>query len=115
MTEFRPGELFAYVRDNDTELTAIELGQVARKVSEDVYACYYSTGDTAARTNVRNMRKFANSGWSHVERAGEDDMCEWEPNLVLDALRCSKCGYELPAGVSLSKTKRCGGCGRWLR
>lgn len=42
-------------------------------------------------------------------------MCEFELNTDMTAIRCDKCGYELPAGVSLSKTKRCGGCGRWLR
>ena len=123
MVDFKPGELFAYVRDYDDGLQAIELGQVARKVSDDTYACYYSTGDTAARTNVRNMRKFANSGWSHVERTGEDDSCEWvleHSGTLFDKWRCSKCGFlfvepRCVQGYMDLVPAFCPSCGRWVR
>lgn len=60
--EFKPGELFVYVNG-----TKWELGTVKRKVNADTYACWYSTGDTAARTPVEFMHKLANAGYTHIE------------------------------------------------
>lgn len=123
MTEYKPGELFAYVRDPES-FDHIELGQVLRKVDDDTYACLYSTGDTAARTNVRNMRKFANSGWSHVERAGDDDSCKMEPTFIepvsleiMQEYTCSKCGEQAYLLVldEGDRLVRCPNCGRWVR
>lgn len=119
--EFRPGELFVYTRDGECE--HMELGQVCRKVNDDTYACWYSTGDTTARTNVRNMRKLANAGWSHVERAGDDDCCEWElveKGPMYSHFRCSKCLYDYyesntDAGATNFDPKRCPECGRFVQ
>lgn len=120
--EFRPGELFVYTRDGDCE--HMELGQVCRKVNDDTYACWYSTGDTAARTNVRNMRKLANAGWSHVERGGLDDCCKMVTSgTPCDGnadVACSKCGasaigdYYDPYGHR-TLPKRCPECGRLVQ
>lgn len=60
--EYKPGELFIYTNGDRWEL-----GQVKRKVNDSTYACYYSTGDTAARTPVDHMHKLANAGWSRIE------------------------------------------------
>ena len=102
MDEFKPGELFVYTRDGNCG--HMELGQVKRKVDAETYVCWYSSGDTAARTNVRNMRKLANAGWSHVERFG--NRARNIDSLVQDDLRgiafaivnsgadpCPKCAY----------------------
>lgn len=112
MTEYRPGELFVYTRDGECE--HMELGQVCRKVNDDTYACWYSTGDTTARTNVRNMRKLANAGWSHVERGGEDDCCEMEYSSDWMGWHCLKCD-NIRMGLQDQKPKRCPECGRWVQ
>lgn len=117
-TEYRPGELFVYTRDGNCE--HMELGQVCRKVNDGTYACWYSTGDTAACTSVRNMRKLANAGWSHVERAGEDSFCELhygEDDDGTDGWHCSKCGGWFPAYFAdgLVKPSFCQFCGRISR
>ena len=62
VNEFKPGELFVYVNGDRWEL-----GVVKRKVNSDTYACWYSTGDTAARTPVTCMHKLANAGYTHIE------------------------------------------------
>ena len=60
---FKPGELFVYINGSHWEL-----GQVKRVVVEgEAYFCWYSTGDTAARTPVENMHKLENAGFSHAE------------------------------------------------
>lgn len=60
--EFKPGELFVYVNGDRWEL-----GTVKRKVNADTYACWYTTGDTAARTPVDHMYKLDNAGYTHIE------------------------------------------------
>lgn len=60
---YKPGELFVYTNGSHWEL-----GQVKRVAVEgEAYFCWYSTGDTAARTPVENMHKLENSGFSHAE------------------------------------------------
>ena len=60
---FKPGELFVYTNGSHWEL-----GQVKRVAVEgEAYFCWYSTGDTAARTPVENMHKLENAGYSHAE------------------------------------------------
>ena len=60
---FKPGELFVYTNGSHWEL-----GQVKRVAVEDeAYFCWYSLGETAARTPVENMHKLDNAGFSHVE------------------------------------------------
>lgn len=44
----------------------LELGQVREQVDGNSYRCWYSKGNTAALTDVRNMRKLANAGCAHV-------------------------------------------------
>ena len=41
--------------------------------------------------------------------------CELELNTDMTAIRCDKCGYELPKGTNLKATRFCGGCGRRAR
>lgn len=41
--------------------------------------------------------------------------CELEFNTDMTAIRCSKCGYELPYGSDLMQTRFCGGCGAKAR
>ena len=38
--------------------------------------------------------------------------CELELNTDMTAIRCDKCGYELPKGTDLKATRFCCGCGR---
>lgn len=60
---FKPGELFVYTNGSHWEL-----GQVKRVAVEgEAYFCWYSTGDTAARTPIECMHKLENAGFSHVE------------------------------------------------
>lgn len=60
---FGQGELFVYVNGDRWEL-----GQVKECHGDNKYACWYSTGDTAAVTSAENMHKLENAGWSHIER-----------------------------------------------
>ncbi len=48
MTKFKKGELFIYINGDRAEL-----GKVKRKNNNgDSYFCYYSSGETAAKTPV---------------------------------------------------------------
>lgn len=115
MTEYRPGELFVYTNGDSWEL-----GQVKSKARDDAYYCWYSTGDTAACTPVSHMHKLANAGWSHVEKAGEDNACEWvleHSGTLYDKWRCSKCGFlfvepRCDRGYTDLEPKFCPACGR---
>lgn len=118
MTEYREGELFVYTNGDRWEL-----GQVKSKARDDAYFCWYSTGDTAACTPIANMHKLANAGWSHVERGGDDDWCEWKlvhSGTLFDKFECSKCGYEFYEprcvdGYNDVDPKFCMECGRVVR
>jgi hypothetical protein len=57
---FEPGEPFVYRKAPGT----YELGVVKRDRGNGTYACYYSTGDTAAVTHVANMHKLVNAHWA---------------------------------------------------
>lgn len=39
-------------------------------------------------------------------------VCKFELDLSMKVIRCSRCGYSLPAGTDLRSTRYCGGCGR---
>ena len=54
--EFKPGEYFIYVNGD-----SFELGRVKHKKSEDSYACYYHSGETAAVTPIHCMHKLQNA------------------------------------------------------
>ena len=41
--------------------------------------------------------------------------CEFELNTDMTAIRCDKCGYELPKGTDLKATRFCGGCGSQVK
>lgn len=117
--EFSSGELFVYANGDRWEL-----GQVKAKARDGAYYCWYSTGDTAACTPVDKMHKLANAGWSHVERGGDDDWCEWElfhSGTLYDRFRCSKCLYEFTESRTDQGVKEgfnpsfCPNCGRTVR
>ena len=57
---FEPGEPFIYRKAPGV----YELGIVKRDRGDGTYACYYSTGDTAAVTPVFLMRKLVNAHWA---------------------------------------------------
>ena len=59
---FKPGELFVYTNGDRWEL-----GKVKRLREDGKYACWYSTGDTAAVTPPENMHKLENAGYSRAE------------------------------------------------
>lgn len=63
--KFEPGELFIYRKAPGT----YELGVVKRDRGDGTYACYYSTGETAAVTHVNNMRKLVNAHWAPIQWA----------------------------------------------
>ena len=69
MTEdyYEPGELFVYVNGDRWEL-----GMVKRPAGDGHYFCWYSRGDTAARTPTTNMFKLANAGFTHIEQQLDD-------------------------------------------
>ena len=106
---YKPGELFVYTNGDSWEL-----GQVKNQASDTTYACYYSTGDTAARTPVANMHKLKNAGWSHVERAGGDNETamsrvsenHWECFMCTAKIAVTKRGDEV------IKPNYCSDCGR---
>ncbi len=81
MTEtFEPGELFIY----EMAPGLYELGVTKRQRDEHTWFCYYSTGETAAATPVRYMRKLTNAKWSPIQWASI-----WGGNrLTLDDLLC---------------------------
>lgn len=66
---FKPGEPFVYVNGDRHEL-----GIVKRKnlYMPNSYFCFYSTGDTAACTNVADMHKIANSYAFRITRMDPD-------------------------------------------
>ena len=70
LPRFQEGELFIYVRDGD--MTHFELGQVAKVLENNRYYAWYCVGNTTALTDVRNMRKITNAGFSHIERNKAD-------------------------------------------
>lgn len=39
-------------------------------------------------------------------------VCGLELSTNMSHIRCNQCGYELPYGTDLRRTKFCGGCGR---
>lgn len=105
---FEPGEVFVYQRGEDH----LELGQVKRANDDGTgYFCWYSTGDTAANTPTRCMRKLANAGWSHVERGTCRNL--YEPG----EFKCSECGHFTMAKMvyrdgTPSTPRYCPWCGR---
>lgn len=58
---FKPGELFVYTNGDRWEL-----GKVKRLREDGKYACWYSTGDTAAVTPPEHMHKLENAGYSRA-------------------------------------------------
>jgi hypothetical protein len=58
---FAPGELFIYKNGNACEIGMVKRDATLPLDSEQYYFCYYSTGDTAARTPVSHMFKLKNS------------------------------------------------------
>ncbi len=81
MTEtFEPGELFVYRKAPGV----YELGVVKRDRGDGTYACYYSTGDTAAVTPAPLMHKLVNAKWAPIQGATP---CE-RPPITLDDLLC---------------------------
>ena len=59
---FKSGELFVYTNGDRWEL-----GKVKRLREDGKYACWYSTGDTAAVTPPEHMHKLENAGYSRAE------------------------------------------------
>jgi hypothetical protein len=41
-----------------------------------------------------------------------NETCELELNIDITAVRCSKCGWEVPKGADLNEIKFCCHCGR---
>ena len=93
---FKPGELFVYTNGSHWEL-----GQVKRVVVEgEAYFCWYSTGDTAARTPVERMHKLENAGFSHVECVTVGDILSHIPAMTYVQIQTEEdevdgvCSYE---------------------
>ena len=75
---FKPGELFVYTNGSHWEL-----GQVKRVAVEDeAYFCWYSLGDTAARTPIENMHKLENAGFSHAKCLSVGDILSHIPAMT---------------------------------
>lgn len=51
------------------------------------------------------------AGAAEAWNTSADRTCEFELNTSMNAIRCNRCSYELPAGTTLSATRFCGGCG----
>ncbi len=58
---FYPGEMFVYTNGDRWEL-----GVVKSQRDDDVYYCYYHTGDTAAATPVQYMHKLENAYYAPI-------------------------------------------------
>ena len=85
MTEYKPNELFIYTNGGRWEL-----GQVKSEcVDGKAYFCWYSCGDTAARTPIEHMHKLANAGWTRVE-----DRIDQLEQLVRYMYRCYVQGHD---------------------
>ena len=96
---FKPGELFVY-----TNGSYWELGQVKSVAVEgESYFCWYSTGDTAARTPVECMHKLENAGYSHVECLSVGTILSHIPAMTYVQIQTEEdeadgiCSYEGPA------------------
>jgi hypothetical protein len=53
---YRPGEYFVY-KNGDS----YEIGKVFKPAGNDAYFCFYSSGETAAKTPVSVMHKLVNN------------------------------------------------------
>ena len=96
---FKPGELFVYTNGSHWEL-----GQVKRVAVEgEAYFCWYSTGDTAARTPVENMHKLENAGYSRAACLSVGAILSHVPSMTHVEIQTEDdevdgvCSYEGPA------------------
>ena len=60
MDQFKEGELVAFIgKDPDGEIYSVEVGKI-KKICKDGAFVYYHTGDTAAKTNYKDLYKIKN-------------------------------------------------------
>jgi hypothetical protein len=59
--------------------------------------------------NGRTIESVSIGGIEYEPKRGE---CEMEINIDMTAIQCDKCGYKIPKGTDLKKTRFCGGCGK---
>lgn len=93
------------------------------------YELLFGTPEKAAHTVVASHMACTNGecgecpfcGFQKCPEAGDaralaewlrEEECEFGINTDATAIRCSKCGYQLPVGTDLEGTRFCGGCGR---
>lgn len=61
MDQFKEGELVAFIgKDSDGEIYSVEVGKI-KKICKDGAFVYYHTGDTAAKTNYKDLYKIKNA------------------------------------------------------
>ncbi len=99
MNVYKPGELFVYANGSRWEL-----GQVKRVAVEgESYFCWYSLGDTVARTLVEHMHKLENAGFSHAECLSVGAILSHVPGMTHVEIQTEEdeadcvCSYEGPA------------------
>ena len=74
---YKPGELFVY-----TNGERWELGKVKRLREDGKYACWYSTGDTAAVTPPEYMHKLENAWFSRAACLSVGDILSHVPTMT---------------------------------
>ena len=61
MDQFKEGALVAFIgKDPDGEIYSVEIGKI-KKICKDGAFVYYHTGDTAAKTNYKDLYKIKNA------------------------------------------------------
>lgn len=80
---FKPGELFIYKNGDSCEIGMVKKDATLPGDSEQYYFCYYSAGDTAAKTPVSCMFKIMNSRCIDVVTLGGKTQV-YPYNLSLD-------------------------------
>lgn len=61
MQEFKEGETVAFIgRNSEGEIYTVEIGKI-KKLCNDGAFVYYNTGDTAAKTNYKDLFKIKNA------------------------------------------------------
>ena len=95
---FKSGELFVYTNGDRWEL-----GKVKRLREDGKYACWYSTGDTAAVTPPERMHKLENAWFSRAACLSVGDILSHIPGMAHVQIQTEEdeangvCSYVSPA------------------
>ena len=74
MNEFEIGELVVFIgKSPDGDIYSVEIGKIKRLCEDGAFVNYH-TGETAAKTNYRDLYKLRNSYVIEKENLGSDGL-----------------------------------------